>query len=276
MAFAPSAETGGMNVLPSSIARRPLIPWPLPALATWLCAWGLWRILADGPLPAAPLAAAGGALMAIVWPRLSSMRRLLLAAGFPLVALVLAPSSAASAWPAWYWLLPLLPLLLAYPLRAWRDAPLFPTPPDALQGVPALVQLPGGARLLDAGCGLGHGLDALHRAFPDAQCEGIETSWPLRLAAAWRCRRHASVRQGDMWRADWSAYDLVYLFQRPESMQRAHDKARAEMRAGRWMASLEFQVPDVEPTARWCAPGGRTVWLYRLDGGGSTPSRLRR
>jgi hypothetical protein len=38
-----------------------------------------------------------------------------------------------------------------------------------------------------------------------------------------------------MWRADWSGYQLVYLFQRPESMARAWAKGCAEMaRAPGW------------------------------------------
>ena len=42
---------------------------------------------------------------------------------------------------------------------------------------------------------------------------------------------------------------MVYLFQRPESMQRAWDKARRDMRPGTWMVSLEF---DVQGGARVC------------------------
>jgi Asp-tRNA(Asn)/Glu-tRNA(Gln) amidotransferase A subunit family amidase len=45
-------------------------------------------------------------------------------------------------------------LLAAYPLRTWRDAPLFPTPVDALDGLAAQLPLVAGARVLDAGCGL--------------------------------------------------------------------------------------------------------------------------
>jgi hypothetical protein len=49
----------------------------------------------------------------------------LIAAGFPL-SLAL---TGAAGLPAWAWLVPLALLLLVYPLNAWRDAPLFPTPP---------------------------------------------------------------------------------------------------------------------------------------------------
>ena len=72
----------------------------------------------------------------------------------------------------------------------------------------------------------------------------------------------ARVRQGDMWRADWSGFDMVYLFQRPESMARAVAKA-AELRTGAWLVSLEFEATQLIPAASYRAPGGKMVWLYR-------------
>ena len=46
---------------------------------------------------------------------------------------------------------------------------------------------PPGAHVLDAGCGLGHGLQALRRAYPQAQLHGMEWSWPLRLLCGVVC-----------------------------------------------------------------------------------------
>ncbi|NUP86638.1 MAG: class I SAM-dependent methyltransferase, partial [Burkholderiaceae bacterium] len=176
---------------------------------------------------------------------------------------MLGATGATAGMPAWAWLVPLGLLLLAYPLRAWRDAPLFPTPAHALDGAAQRIELKPGDRVLDAGCGLGHGLKALYAAWPQARVEGIEASWMLRLGAALRCR-HARVRQGDMWRLNWGGYRIVYLFQRPESMEPAWRKACAEMGAGSWLVSLEFTVPGVPPTGMVQAPQGRRVWLYRI------------
>lgn len=260
--------------LPRARAAAPrwsaLARWPMPALLVWAAAWATFIVLQNGDatrgvaLPAAVLA---GLLPAWAWPGVAYWRRLIIAAGFPLSALGqgLGAAGAADALllPAWAWLLPLALLLLAYPLRTWGDAPMFPTPHDALDGLPAVTRLGQGARLLDAGCGLGHGLQALHRAWPDARVEGIEYSTPLAWMARWRCR-FAHVRRGDMWRADWSGHDLVYLFQRPETMARAYAKARRELGLGCWLASLEFPVPGVRPTEVLQAEGRKTVWLYRM------------
>jgi SAM-dependent methyltransferase len=232
-------------------------PWPLPALAAWLLAWALFSGAAalGWPVLGLALALATGALAAL---RVQGQwRRLLVVAGFPASALAL---GVASALPAWAWLVALLPLLLAYPVRAWRDAPFFPTPAAALQGLRELIGEP--ARVLEAGCGLGHGLRALRQQFPRAELVGLEWSPLLSLLARLR-QRDASVRRGDLWAEPWGAYELVYLFQRPESMPRAWIKACAEMPGG-WLASLEFAVPGVTPWAQLPGADGRPLWLYRV------------
>jgi len=233
--------------------------WPLPAVLTWLAAWGVFAALqrsGAGPLLALGCACALGvaaSLLGTNW-----WRRLMIGLGFPLLLVV----SGAVSLPAWIWLLPLLVLLLIYPLNAWRDAPLFPTPVHALKDLAAQAPLGPGAMVLDAGCGLGDGLKALRSAYPQAQLHGLEWSWPLRGLCALRCP-WARVRQGDIWQADWSAYDLVYLFQRPESMPRAVAKASTELKPGAWLVSLEFEALALQPQACLRAPDGRPVWLYQ-------------
>jgi len=247
------------------------LPWPLPALLAWAAGWLLWlplRSAAVEPVPAFAMAAFATGLVALGCR--GPWRRFIAAAGFPLSLLVL---GGAGAWPAWLWLLPLLPLLALYPVRAWRDAPVFPTPADALAGLDAVVGQP--QRVLDAGCGLGHGLSALRRLWPGAALVGIEWSAPLAWAARRRCRAlaiGAEVQRGDMWQASWAGHDLVYLFQRPESMARAFAKAAAELSHEAWLVSLEFAVPGVAPVACLEGPGRRPVWVYRPAAGARSTS----
>lgn len=234
------------------------LPWPLPAVLVWSGAWLLWLGLAHAGLP--PAGSFGLALVASTAVALlcaGPWRRGIAALGFPLSAWAL---GAAGNLPSWVWLLLLLPVLALYPLRAWRDAPLFPTPREALLGLDTVVGTP--VRIHDAGCGLGHGLLALQRLWPQAQCSGVEWSPLLALATRWRCRG-ARVQRGDMWGASWAGYDLVYLFQRPESMARAHAKALAELAPGAWLVSLEFPVPGVVPKACLQGDGRKPVWVYQ-------------
>jgi SAM-dependent methyltransferase len=207
-------------------------------------------------LLAVALATAAGVLGSVMAG--TFWRRLAIAAGFPLSLLL----SGAVHLPAWAWLCPLLLILLIYPMNAWRDAPLFPTPANALRALEQHAPLAANARILDAGCGLGHGLYALRLAYPKAQLVGIEWSWPLRLLAAVRCP-WASIRQGDIWKADWQAYDMVYLFQRPESMPRAVAKARSELKPGAWLVSLEFMAEELQHQASLQTIEGKPVWLYQ-------------
>lgn len=246
--------------LQAATARpSPRLRWPLPALLAWTLAWALFMLARQGGLAFAPAwglaALAGAAAATLVAGR---WRQLLMAVGFPLSSLALGISA-----PAWLWGLAALPLALAYPLRAWADAPFFPTPRRALLPLGRALPLPAGARVLDAGCGLGHGLRALRSAWPSARLEGVEWSAPMAWLCAWR-RRDAQVRRGDMWATSWQAFDVVYLFQRPESMARAWAKARAELRPGAWLVSLEFEVPGEAATLQLPAGRGRSVWCYRM------------
>jgi hypothetical protein len=239
--------------------------WPLPALVAWGASWGLYLLLLQVDAPAwvaLGLAAMLGGVFTVFAS--TPWRRIFVVAGFPLSLLA---SGLAGAVPAWAWLLPLAALLLLYPLNAWRDAPLFPTPVGALRGLGETVMLPGTSpRIVDAGCGMGDALRELQSEYPSAKLEGLEYSWPLRFACALRCRLigvKARIQRADIWKADWSPYAMVYLFQRPESMARAVRKAERELRCGAWMASLEFEAEGLRPTARHVCEDGRTVWLYQ-------------
>jgi SAM-dependent methyltransferase len=237
-----------------------MLIWPLPALLTWATAWALFL-----GLRAAGLGTPGAFTLALLvaglaaWTGRTPWRRLFMLAGFPLSLLM---SGAAGALPGWVWLLPLALLLALYPLGSWGDAPLFPTPADALDQLATQAPLADGARVVDAGCGLGAGLLALHRQYPRARIEGWEWSWPLALLCRLRCR-FARVQRADIWATSWAGCDMVYLFQRPESMPRAMEKAAAELAPGAWLVSLEFEARGYRPQARLETVPGKPVWLYR-------------
>ena len=260
----PRRVDAAVNAAPaySGPERRRFInrSWPLAAFVAWAACWIVFASVGQlGASPAAAFVAAGlvGAALSLIGA--TPWRRVFVGCGFPLSFAVL---FGGVALPAWAWLPAMAMLAVVYPLRAWHDAPIFPTPVGALHGLAEGVPLASGAAVLDAGCGLGAGLVELHREYPQAALEGIEWSWPLSLAAAARCR-FARIRRGDLWTTDWSRFALVYLFQRPESMPRAAAKAAHELPAGAWLASLEFEVTTLQPQLVLKSGDGRRVWLYR-------------
>lgn len=238
-------------------------PWPLPALLAWAAAWATFHAAQWVGMP--PIAIwVLGTTTGVVFSLLGNTlpRKLIMALGFPLSGALLFGASVAWWSLAWAWLIPLALFLALYPPSSWKDAPLFPTPHGVLQGLREVAPLPLAGRVLDAGCGLGDGLIALEREYPDVHLVGIERSLPLRWLCALRCR-WAKVLGGNMWAADWSPYDMVYLFQRPESMARAMQKASRELRPGAWLVSLEFEVPGWVANVVLQEDGERPVWLYQ-------------
>ena len=238
-------------------------------MLVWSAAWATCLLMRQAGLDAAVGFAGGLATSLSLAMRCHGRwRQAITVIGFPLSAVAL---GSAADRPAWLWLLLLLPLLAIYPLRAWRDAPFFPTPARALDGLPGVVT-PAPDKLLDVGCGLGHGLAALHALGPRAAVHGLESSAPLAWLTARRCR-YARIQRGDMWAADWSAHDLVYAFQRPDNMARVWAKAARELRPGSWLVSLEFAVPGgVAPHARLTCPDGRDLWIYQTPTSPPSPA----
>lgn len=228
--------------------------WPASALLSWGLGWAALRLL--GASPAGIAAFVGVGLVAALLHR-RPWRRLCVALGPPLALAVLGLPL-----PPWAWLALALALLALYPWSLWRDAPLYLTPPEAFVGLE--LPLAAGARLLDAGSGSGAGLRAWRRAFPALELHGIEASWPLWLWSRWRCP-WATLRRGDLWHQDWGGFQLVYLFQRPESMPAALAKARTELRPGAWLLSLDFPLPGVKPALERAVAPRHRLYLYPFE-----------
>jgi hypothetical protein len=237
--------------------------WPRPALFAWLSGWALVLMASSMEVPRGWALLLG--MLPAVWAQSRTTgpwRRAAVMFGLP-VCFTLA--FGLGAVPPWVWLLAVGAVLGVYPLQAWRDAPIFPTPGDALLELPSVACLPEGARILDLGSGLGHGMAALRRAYPGALVEGVERSLSLVLLSRLRTGVHG-VRHGDMWRGSWAGFSLVYCFQRPESMLRVWSKACVDLAPGAWLVSLEFEVPGAQPVARLTCQDGRPLWIYRLGG----------
>jgi hypothetical protein len=166
--------------------------WPLPAFVAWAFGWSAFvglRALAVSPALALALAALLTGLLATTGT--TPWRCVFMGAGFPLS---LAASGSGGGLPAWAWLAALAALALVYPVSAWRDAPIFPTPRGALAGLGRTLALPEHAAVLDAGSGLGDALVELRREFPLATA--LRLALPVRQRSPRRYvgRRLVGVR----------------------------------------------------------------------------------
>ena len=138
-----------------------------------------------------------------------------------------------SAWaptlPAWAWLLAAAAAAAGLPAAGLaRCAVLSDAAPMRLAAAWTPAVGAAAARVLDAGCGLGHGLAALRRAVAaGASCTGVEWSPPLACAAALRCR-WARVRRGDMWAASWAGLRPRLPLPAPGEHGARFDKAARE------------------------------------------------
>jgi len=161
-----------------------LLKWPLPALWVWGGAWLIYLNGSDFVPELWAMGLACGVAVAFSGLGTTTARRWALALGFP-VSLWL---SGAATLPAWAWLVPLGLALLIYPVHAWHDAPIFPTPLNALRDLPGAAALPADALVLDAGCGVGDGLRALRLAYPQARFAASNSAGPCVLRR--RCAAH--------------------------------------------------------------------------------------
>jgi hypothetical protein len=234
---------------------------PLLLALSWLGQWlVLLGLLSAGV--AAPLAAALAAAPGLLFLRPGAPGalgiKILKACVFP-VSLLLVGSLGDI--PLWIWPLALLGGAMVFPKLGRGDAPLWRTPRATLSRLAA--QLPVTPRsVLDAGCGIGDALAQAAIEWPHAQLTGIEASLVLRVIARARVGR-AIILAGDLWTTCWSDAQLVYLYLRPEAMDRALNKARCELSPEAWVASLEFELPAA-PEFSVRLEDGRSVWVYRV------------
>lgn len=240
--------------------------WPIQAIFLWCASWALF---AAAGVYGVGIASSG--IISFVFLLLcaflfkSNNKRFFLVAGFAASTAIYGTGiNAPTPLPSSIWLAALLLAALTYPPFIWSDAPFFPTPERSLSQISSIIDLPRGSLILDAGCGMGHGLMALRRVFPDAAYHGVERSWLLGLVCRlWR--PWSTVYLGDMWKIKWNDYDLIYLFQRPDTMNQAIQKAQEDLKDGAWVVSFEFPASGYPHFAKIVSESGKIIWIYKMS-----------
>jgi SAM-dependent methyltransferase len=182
---------------------------------------------------------------------------------FVLLGILFTPAWLGPAWFARPWLL--FSIALAGPAVAlsWTHGPWVPTPRADLPRILEALRLSPGDSFCDLGCGDGRML-AWVRSATGARCTGIEAAPLLVLVAklrAWGC----TVRLGDLYAADLSSFDVVYVWGAPYSVgePRFRDRVAGSMRRGARLVSYQTPIAGLEPEAV-DERGMRPVYTYTI------------
>ena len=105
--------------------------------------------------------------------------------------------------------------------------------------------------LIDIVSGLGDMPMHIAKLRPSSQVEGIEIAplpWLISVLRAKFRRADVRFKLGDYRNLNFAHYDLIFAYLSPAAVLALWDKAQLEMRPGRLLISLEFDIPGVQPS----------------------------
>jgi SAM-dependent methyltransferase len=150
-------------------------------------------------------------------------------------------------------------VFLIFGLIPLKGAPWLPSLKPHRQAAFELLKLKSGQTVIDLGCGDGRFLKAAAKR--GCYAIGYELN-PFMYAIAWlitrRYFRRVELHFGDMWKADVSQADAVYVFLFDRYMKQLDDKLKAEAKPGLLLASHTFKIPGRKPISRQYG-----VYLYK-------------
>ena len=116
---------------------------------------------------------------------------------------------------------------------------------------------------LDAGCGSGRLLCHLAKQFPESKFIGVELNPLVFLIAKIISlpRRNVTIKYQNLWKMDFSSFDIIYAFLAPPLMADIYKKVSDEMKEGTTFISNTFPAP-VKETERIEIEGTRQTDLY--------------
>lgn len=154
-------------------------------------------------------------------------------------------------------LLVILKILVVLLITGWllkkvlSGAPYMPTSKAQIDLILQRTVPHAGRRVVDIGAGDGRIVIAFAKA--GAEAVGIEHNFGL----AWIARRKiqkeklegkASIRCTDLWKTDFSSFDIVIVFGITHIMPKLEKKLLAELKPGAKVYSVVFQFPNWKPS----------------------------
>jgi cyclopropane fatty-acyl-phospholipid synthase-like methyltransferase len=148
---------------------------------------------------------------------------------------------------------------MAFGLIPLKGAPWLPSLRPHRQAAFDLLKLKPGQTVIDLGCGDGRFLKAAAKR--GYYAIGYELN-PFMYVIGWlvtrRYFKRVKLHFGDMWKADISQADAVYVFLFDRYMRQLDDKLKKEGKPGLLLASHTFKIPDKKSIAK-----SYGIYLYR-------------
>ena len=150
-------------------------------------------------------------------------------------------------------------VFMAFGLIPLKGAPWLPSLKSHRQAAFDLLELKPGQTVIDLGCGDGRLLKAAAKR--GYYAIGYELN-PFMYAIAWVLTRpyfrRVKLYFGDMWKADVSQAEAVYVFLFDRYMKQLDDKLKAEAKPGLLLASHTFKIPGKKPLVKQYG-----IYLYK-------------
>jgi SAM-dependent methyltransferase len=148
-----------------------------------------------------------------------------------------------------------------------RGAPWLPTKAQDIERMFAAVEIKRGQVFYDLGCGDGRLL--LLAAEKGATCVGYEVSLLPYISAQLRRifskhRNRIKIVFGDLWFADFSRADIVYVFLQPQHMEKLKRKLQNEMKRGCVAVSYCWPLADMAYGKEFRIAGQLPFYLYKF------------
>ena len=197
---------------------------------------------------------------------------------FVVLGILLTPAWLTPRWFSVPWQIGVLCLAAPLVLLTWFHGPWVPTPHAELPRILDALHLQRTERFCDLGSGDGRMLLWVHAA-TGAACTGIEAAPFLvllsRARLLWARTRDCHVRLGNLYAADLSGFDVVYVWGTAYSVGTEEFRAFVEraVRPGARLVSYQTPIPGLEPST--VDEGGqRPIYTYvpRPAGAGTEPS----
>lgn len=145
----------------------------------------------------------------------------------------------------------------------FTGAPYVPSKNETVEKMVRLANIKAGQKTLDIGSGDGRVVIAM--AKQGAEAHGYDNN-PLLVYLARRNVRRAKLTEkafihwGNLWKIDYSPYDVVTVYMMPYVMGRLYRKLKKQLKSKAKIISNAFVFPKVEPSKK-----EKGVYMYEMS-----------